>query len=46
MTIGLLSCRLADDGSFYFTASAPEYYHIVLRHSDTLRGLADAGSSD
>ncbi len=30
------------DGSFYFTASIPEYDRIVLRKSDTLAGLADA----
>ncbi len=32
----------APDGSFYFTASVPEYDRIVLRHSQTLKGLADA----
>lgn len=32
----------ADDGSFYFTASVPEYDRIVLRHSDTLMGLREA----
>lgn len=32
----------ADDGSYYFTASVPAYDRIVLRHSDTLEGLADA----
>lgn len=30
------------DGTFYFTASVPEYDRIVLRHSDTFAGLADA----
>ena len=24
------------DGSYYFTASVPEYDRIVLRHSDTI----------
>ena len=28
------------DGSYYFTASVPEYDRIVLRKSDTLAGLA------
>ncbi len=32
----------AEDGSYYFTASVPEYDKIVLRKSDTLAGLADA----
>ena len=32
----------APDGSYYFTASVPEYDRIVLRHSDTVAGLADA----
>ncbi len=32
----------ADDGSYYFTASVPEYDKIVLRKSDTLAGLSDA----
>ena len=32
----------APDGTFYFTASVPEYDRIVLRHSDTLKGLAQA----
>ena len=27
------------DGSYYFTASVPEYDRIVLRHSDTMIGL-------
>lgn len=30
------------DGTYYFTASVPEYDRIVLRHSDTLAGLYDA----
>lgn len=30
------------DGSYYFTASVPEYDKIVLRKSDTLLGLKDA----
>lgn len=30
------------DGSYYFTASVPEYDRIVLRRSDTLGGLAEA----
>ncbi|MBO5001435.1 MAG: family 43 glycosylhydrolase, partial [Prevotella sp.] len=33
---------LHTDGSYYFTASVPEYDRIVLRKSDTLGGLADA----
>ncbi len=32
----------APDGSFYFTASVPEYDRIALRHSQTLKGLAEA----
>ncbi len=32
----------APDGTFYFTASVPEYDRIVLRHSNTLKGLAEA----
>ncbi|MBP3235149.1 MAG: family 43 glycosylhydrolase [Eubacterium sp.] len=32
----------AQDGTYYFTASVPEYDRIVLRRSDTLEGLADA----
>ncbi len=32
----------AEDGSFYFTASYPEYDRINLRHADTLKGLAAA----
>ena len=31
-----------DDGTYYFTASVPEYDKIVLRQSDTLAGLQDA----
>ncbi len=34
-------CR-ASDGSYYFTASVPSYDRIVLRHSSTLAGLAQA----
>ncbi len=30
------------DGSYYFTASVPEYDRIVLRKADTLAGLASA----
>lgn len=30
------------DGSYYFTASVPEYDRIILRHSPTLAGLAEA----
>ncbi len=32
----------AEDGSYYFTASVPAYNKIILRHSKTLLGLADA----
>ena len=32
----------ADDGSYYFTASVPEYDRIVLRKSDSIKGLKDA----
>ena len=32
----------AEDDTFYFTASHPAYDRIVLRHSDTLKGLAGA----
>lgn len=32
----------AEDGSYYFTASVPSYDKIVLRHADTLEGLASA----
>ena len=32
----------ADDGSYYFTASVPEYDRIILRRADTLEGLKDA----
>ena len=31
------------DGNYYFTASVPAYDGIVLRRSETLAGLADAG---
>ncbi len=34
-------CRHTD-GSFYFTASVPEYDRIILRRSDTLAGIKDA----
>lgn len=30
------------DGTYYFTASVPEYDRIILRKSETLSGLADA----
>ena len=30
------------DGSYYFTASVPAYDRIILRHSNTLEGLAEA----
>ncbi len=30
------------DGTYYFTASVPEYDRIILRKSDTIRGLAQA----
>lgn len=30
------------DGTYYFTASVPTYDQIILRHADTLLGLADA----
>lgn len=33
------------DGTYYFTASVPEYDRIVLRHADTLGGLSDAGET-
>ena len=32
----------APDGSYYFTASVPAYNKIILRHSQTLKGLAEA----
>ncbi|MCR4596551.1 MAG: family 43 glycosylhydrolase [Lachnospiraceae bacterium] len=31
----------ADDGSYYFTASVPEYDRIILRRAETLEGLKD-----
>lgn len=34
-------CRHTD-GSFYFTATVPEYDKIILRRADTLLGLANA----
>lgn len=33
------------DGTYYFTASIPQYDCIALRHSDTLLGLADASET-
>jgi GH43 family beta-xylosidase len=30
------------DGTYYFTASVPEYDRIILRRSDTIQGLKDA----
>ncbi len=30
------------DGTYYFTASVPAYDSVVLRHADTLAGLAEA----
>lgn len=30
------------DGSYYFTASVPEYDRIVLRRSNTLNGLRES----
>ena len=33
------------DGTFYFTASVPEYDRIVLRKSNTLEGLKEAGET-
>lgn len=32
----------AEDGKYYFTASVPAYDKIILRCSDTLKGLKDA----
>lgn len=34
------------DGTYYFTASVPEYDGIVLRKSDTLVGLAEAPETE
>lgn len=34
-------CRHTD-GSYYFTASVPEYDRIVLRHASSLGALAEA----
>ena len=28
------------DGSYYFTATVPEYDRIILRHANSLEGLA------
>ncbi|MEU0060235.1 glycoside hydrolase family 43 protein [Streptomyces sp. NPDC006334] len=33
------------DGSYYFTATAPEYDRIILRRSRTLRGLGSAAEA-
>ena len=30
------------DGTYYFTASVPAYDRIILRRSQTLKGLSDA----
>ena len=32
----------AEDGSYFFTASVPDYDKIVLRHAESLNGLASA----
>ena len=34
------------DGTYYFTASVPEYDRIVLRKSDTLAGLETAAETE
>ena len=31
-----------DDGTYYFTASVPDYDRIILRKSDSLMGLREA----
>ncbi|MCR5502511.1 MAG: family 43 glycosylhydrolase [Lachnospiraceae bacterium] len=36
----------SDDGSYYFTASVPEYDRIILRKADSLEGLKDAGETE
>ena len=36
----------AGDGTFYFTASVPEYDRIILRHADTLEGLRTASETE
>ena len=36
----------ADDGSYYFTASVPEYDRIILRRAETLEGLQDAPETE
>ena len=36
----------AGDGTYYFTASVPEYDRIVLRRSDTLAGLQSAEETE
>ena len=33
----------SDNGTYYFTASVPAYDRIILRSSDTVAGLAEAG---
>lgn len=35
----------AADGSYYFTATYPDYDRIVLRHAATLEGLSDASGA-
>jgi GH43 family beta-xylosidase len=34
------------DGTYYFTASVPEYDRIVLRRADSLEGLRDAAETE
>ncbi len=36
----------SDDGSYYFTASVPEYDRIILRKADSLEGLKDAAEAE
>ncbi len=36
----------AGDGSYYFTASVPEYDRIILRRAGTLEGLRDAPETE
>ncbi|MCR5107808.1 MAG: family 43 glycosylhydrolase [Lachnospiraceae bacterium] len=36
----------AEDKTYYFTASVPEYDRIILRSSDTLSGLRDANEKE
>lgn len=38
-------CR-ASDGSYYFTATVPEYDRLILRHADTVKGLKDAPETE